>query len=279
MTSSTPAPIGWPVKPLVLQTTISSAAAPNVLRRGEDLGRSTAASEAGVVRFVRDKGQLRGHAITVDAKAALGAGHQAVHSLTDVTDVQACAVESTVGRFAAQQLDDTAHAALAYRIFAFDDKGTGAHAKQRTMAAAVKGQRSFIHLVVDGGRASGPGTLRQPSPSGYRRLRRLHRVRFTRRQRPLRIPVLSQGNALGGAGTGGVDVCIWATCADVLGELAVAHSQNAEDKAAVELVGCAYQFVLRSTTVVRLSAGSTSSLDILAQFLEHDNLLAQVFQA
>ena len=32
ITSSTPTPMGWPVKPLVLATTISLAASPKVLR-------------------------------------------------------------------------------------------------------------------------------------------------------------------------------------------------------------------------------------------------------
>ena len=54
-------------------------------------------------------------------------------------------------------------------------------------------------------------------------------------------PVLGDGDSLRRAGAGGVDMGVGAASTDVLCELAVAHSQDTEDKTAVELIRLALQ--------------------------------------
>ena len=57
----------------------------------------------------------------------------------------------------------------------------------------------------------------------------------TRRQRPARIQSSAKRDGLGGAGAGGVDLCVRAARADDLGELRVTHRQDSEQEPPVEL--------------------------------------------
>ena len=176
---------------------------------------------------------MRGDGLAVEAKAALAGSDQAFHDHGDVVDVQPRAVEGAVARFAAQQLDDAAHAALADGVLALNDESAGAHAHDRAVAAPVEGQGGFGHLVLGGGRADGQEARANP----------LHQAvagdviaaNDDHAAAPAAAdPVFSDRDRLGGAGAGGVDLGIGAARAHVLGELAVAHRQDAEEEAAVE---------------------------------------------
>src|SRR5690606_6813596 len=98
----------------------------------------------------------------VEAEAALGGGDEAAHDHRDVVYIQTRAVEGAVARFAAQQLDDTAHPALANGILAFHDQTTGTHAHDRAVPAAVEWQRRLGHLIFRCGRADGQKTRADP---------------------------------------------------------------------------------------------------------------------
>ncbi len=190
-------------------------------------------------------------------------------------DVQPRAVEGAVGGLAAQQLDDAAHAALAHGVLALDHQGAGAHAQDRAVAAAVEGQRGLVHPVVGGRGAQGQEARADP----------LHQVVAghvvaAQHDHPAAAavadPVLGQGHALGRAGAGCVDVGVRAARADVLGELAVAHGQDAEDEAAVEVVGLALHLLAQvADAAVDLLQGLQVA-GVVAQVLQHGHLHAPV---
>ena len=108
------------------------------------------------------------------------------------------------------------------------------------MTTAVEGQGGFIHLVIDSGGAKSQEARSHP----------LHEtvigdiVGADHNHTPTATaadPVLGDGDSLSGAGAGGVDLGVGTTGADVFGELAVAHRHDAEEEAAVELVGFSLQ--------------------------------------
>ena len=202
--------------------------------QGHDFGRGAAAAGRGE-RLVRHEDGLRSDGVTVEAEAALGGRHQALHDQRDVVDVQPRAVEGAVARLAAQQLNDAAHAALAHGVLAFHDEGARAHAHDRAVAALVEGQGGLGHLVFRRRRAHGQEARADPLQevvAGH-----VVRADDDHAAAPAAAdPVLGNGDALGRAGAGGVDLRVGAARADVLGELAVAHGQDAEQEAAVERV-------------------------------------------
>ena len=201
--------------------------------------------------------------------------HQALHHLADVVHVQPRAVVGAVHRLAAQQLDDAAHAALAHGVLALHHQAAGAHAQDRAMAAPVEGQRGLVHPVVGGRRAHGQEARAHP----------LHQVVAghvvaAQHQHPAAAaaadPVLGDGHALGCTGAGRVDVGVGAACADVLGELAVAHAQDAEDEAAVELVGLPLHLLAQiGDAAVDLLQGLHVA-GVTPQVLQHGQLHAPV---
>ena len=105
-TSSSPTPIGWPVKPLVLAITIWSASAPKTRAQRVDLGRGAAAAGRGV-GLVRDEDRLGRHRVARRDAARLGLARPA-SSITprDVLDVEPRAVEGAVGGDRAEHLAD-----------------------------------------------------------------------------------------------------------------------------------------------------------------------------
>ena len=245
--------------------------------QGEHFRRGAAAA-GGRVGFVRNKGHLRSHAEAVEAKAALSPRHQAVHHIADVAHVQPRAMEGAVGGFTAQQLDNAAHPTLSHGVFALDHKGAGPHAQQRAMAATVKRQGRFFHLIVSGGRAgrqeAGPDPTHQVVAGHVVGAQHDHAAATAAAN-----PVLGQGDALRRRGASSVDVRVRPTCADVFGKLAVTHRQDAEDEAAVKLVGGASQLVLQLAQLAVQLAQRSVILHILAQIVEHGNLLAQALPA
>ena len=202
------------------------------LAQGHHFGSGAAAASRGE-GLVRHEHHLRGHGIAVEAKAALGCCHQVLHHQRNVIDIQPGAMKSAVAALAAQQFDDAAHPAFAHGVLTFDHQGAGAHAQQGAVAALVEGQGGQVDAVVGGGGAGGQKARAHPldqvvagdvvGPDHD------HAAAAARAD-----PVFGDGDGLGRAGAGGVHLRIGAAGADVLGELAVAHGQDAEEEAAVE---------------------------------------------
>ena len=209
------------------------------LAQGRDFGRGTAAP-GGRVGLVGDEAELGRHAVAVDAEAPFRRGYQALHDAGNVGHIQACAVEGAIGDFGRQQFYDAPHAPLMHGVFALQNQGAGAHAQEGAVAAAVKGQGGFFHLVVGRGRACGQEACADPTHE----IVAGHIVGADDDDptaAPVANPVLGQGDGLGRAGAGRVDVGIRPPRADEFGELAVAHGQNPENKAPVKFVGVLLQ--------------------------------------
>ena len=243
--------------------------------QSDDFGRSAAAAGGGV-RLVRHEDGLRGHRVAVDAEATFGGRHQVLHDHLDVVDIQTRAVVGAVAGFAAQQFDDAAHTALAHRVFALDHQRAGAHAQDRAVAATIKGQRGLVNAVVGSGCSQ-----RQESRANPLQQMITGDVVCAQDQHPAATagayPVFGDGNALGCAGTGRVDVGIGAAGTDVLGELAVAHGQDAEDKAAVKLVWLTLQRFAQVGDAPADLLQRTCVGGVAAQILQRGKLRAPVF--
>ncbi len=211
------------------------------LAQGVDLGRGAAAAGRGI-GLMRHEDRLRGDGVAVETEAALGGRNQVVHHHADVLHVQPRAVEGAVVRLAAQQFDDAAHAALAHGVLALDDQATGTHAHDRAVAAAVEGQSGLGDLILGRGRAHGQEARADP----LHQMLAGHIVAADHNHAAATAaadPILGDGDGLGRAGAGGVDLRVGAARADVLGELAVAHRQDAEQEAPVKDVRLALQRV------------------------------------
>ena len=241
----------------------------------DHLGRGAAAARRGV-GLVRHEDGLAGHGVAVDAEAPLGRGHQVLHHLADVAGVQAGAVVGAIHGLAAQQLDDAPHAALTHRVLALHHQPAGAHAQDGAVAAPVEGQRGLIHPVVGGRGAQGQEAGAHP----------LHQivagdVVAAQHQHPAAAaaadPVLGDGDALRRAGAGRVDVSVGAARADVLGELAVAHAQDTEDEAAVEVVRLALHLLAQIADAAVDLVQGLQVAGVAAQVLQHGQLHPPVF--
>ena len=180
-----------------------------------------------------------------------------------------------VAGLAAQQLDDAPHAALAHRVLALHHQAAGAHAQDGAVAAPVEGQRRLVHTVVGGRRAQGQEACAHP----FHQVVAGHVV-AAQHQHPaaaaIADPILGQGHTLGRAGAGRVDVGVGAACADVLGELAMAHAQNAEDEAAVEGVGIALHLLAQLGDAAADLLQRLHVAGVRAQVLQHSQLHAPV---
>ena len=173
--------------------------------------------------------------MAVDAAARLGAGDQPLHHVADVVDVEPRAVEGAVGGDGAEHLADRLQAALARRLGRFDHEGGGAHAEDHPVAPAVERQGRLGHVVVGGGCAGGEEAGAEPAEERVGRdvVGRDHDDATATAGAD---PVLGDGDGLGGAGARRVDLRVRAAGADQVGELRVAHRQDAEKEAAVEAV-------------------------------------------
>ncbi len=187
------------------------------------------------VGLVRDEHGLRGHAVAVDAETPLRRRDQAVHHLRDVLRLQAGGVVGAVGRLAAEQLGDAAHAALAHGILALDDQGAGPHAQHRAVTAAVEGQGDGVDAIVGGGGAHGQKARADPLDQVVAG----HVVAADHDHAaaaPGANPVFGQGDGLRSGSAGGIDLRVRPACADELCKLTMAHRHDAEKEAAVEFI-------------------------------------------
>ncbi len=149
-------------------------------------------------------------------------------------------MEGAVGRHGAQYLADRTQPALASGGGAFDHEGRGAHAEDHPVAAPVERDRRVLHDVVGGGGAGGQESGADPFEEVV-----AGDVVASDHDHALGAPgadpVLGERHRLGGAGTGRVDVGVGSAGPDQLGELRVAHGQDAEQEAPVEGVGLAFE--------------------------------------
>ena len=236
------------------------------LAQGGHLGGGAAATGGGE-GLVRHEDELRGDGGAVDTKAALGGGDQPIHHLRDMIDIEAGAVEGAVGGLAGQHLDDPAHTALADGVLALDHQGAGAHAEQRAVAALVEGQGGGSNLIVGGGGAGG----QEASPDPLHELIARDLIAGDDQDAAAATapdPVLGHANGLGGGGAGGIDRRVRAARADVLGKLAVAHGQHAEEEAPVEAVGLAGQLLAQGRTAPTDLVQGGRVADHTAQLIE-----------
>ena len=180
-----------------------------------------------------------------------------------------------VGRLGAQHLHNAAHAALAGGVLAFHHKCARTHAQERAMATAVERERGLLHAVIGGGRTRAQEARANPAHEVFAchivGAHHNHAAAAT-----IANPVFGHSHGLGGGGAGGVDVRVGSACADVLGKLAVAHGQNAEDEAAVKLIGVAPQFIAQVRQTAVNLAERTGVGCVAAQFLQRGHLRAQV---
>ena len=102
---------------------------------------------------MRHENGLRRDYAALYAEAPLRRGDQRFHHERDMVNVQARAMIGAVARLGAEQLDQAAHPALAYRILALDDQRAAAHTKDRPVTAAVERQRRFLDAIIGGSSA------------------------------------------------------------------------------------------------------------------------------
>ncbi len=143
-------------------------------------------------------------------------------------------------------------------VFAFHHQRTRAHAQNGAVPPFVKGQGGFSHHVIRGGRAQ----RQEARPNPFQQVVAGHIIGGNNQYTAATAvpdPILRYGNRLGGAGAGRIHLRIGATCADVLGKLAVPHRQNAEDEAPVKHIRFSRQ---RLAQVVDAPRDSQQSLII-----------------
>ena len=240
--------------------------------QGCHLGRGAAAPGRGV-GLVGDEHRVAGHGLAVQAEAALGPGHEVVHHGRQVVRVEPGGVEGAVARLAGQQLGEPAHAPAGHVVGPLHHEGGRPHAQHQAVATAVEGQHGVLDPVVGGCRARGLEAGADPR----QQLLAGRIVRADHHHAPAAAgaqPVLGQAQGVVRGGAGGVDRGVGAAGADVLGELAVAHGQDAEQEAAVELVGLAGLFVAQQGAAAGDLVQGGRIAGGLAQRLERVELVA-----
>ena len=235
--------------------------------------RSGTAPAGRCVRLVGDEDHLGRHVAAVIA-ARLGLPDQVLHDAGDVVDVEPCPVERAVGGDRAQHLADGLDATLPGRLGRLDDDAGGPHTHDHAVPAVVEGECGILDRFV-GGRGAG-GQEARPDPldevvggdvvAGYD-------------DDPAAAsgpdPVLGQGDALGGARAGGVELGVGPPRPDDLGELGVPHRQDPEEEPPVERVGLSLHVLAnRADSLVDLAHDRIALAGPCPQGLQHVRQLA-----
>ncbi len=144
-------------------------------------------------------------------------------------------MEGAVGGRRPEHFADRLQAALARRIGTLDHERGGTHAEDHPVAAAVERDRRLGDVVVGGRRSGREEAGAEPAEElvGGDVVGGDHDDATATTGAD---PVLGEGDGLGGAGARRVDLRVRAAGADEVGELGVAHRQDAEQEAAVEAV-------------------------------------------
>ena len=119
---------------------------------------------------------------------------------------------------------------------ALDHERRGAHAEDHAVAALVERQRGFGDVLVGGGRAGGEESGADPAEQLVAGDVVGGDTITTRRQRPARIQSSASATAWVVLAQAELTCVFGPAGADELGELRVAHRQDAEQEPAVELV-------------------------------------------
>ena len=143
-------------------------------------------------------------------------------------------MEGAVGDFCAQELDLTAHTALANSIFGFDNQCARAHAHQHAVAATIERQGRTLDDVLRRGSARG----HKPRTHPFHQVVRSEVVSADHDHAPAASqanPVLGDRNSRRGRRASRVDLCVGSANTKHFGELGVAHRQRMKDKTPIEL--------------------------------------------
>ena len=97
------------------------------------------------VGFVGDENQFRRDLTACNAATRFSFGHQVLHHLADVLDIEASTVKRAIGGHRAQHFADGLDSALSRGIQTLNYQGGGAHAHNQAVAAAVERYGGFFH--------------------------------------------------------------------------------------------------------------------------------------
>ena len=107
--------------------------------------------------------------VTRNAAARFGFGHQLLHHLADVLDVETSAVESAVARHSGQHLADGLYSAFTRSVGALHHQSCGAHADNHAVPPAVEGNSGVCDHFVGGCRSTGQEASAHPIDQMVRR--------------------------------------------------------------------------------------------------------------
>ena len=200
--------------------------------QGLDLGLSgTAPSRR--VGFVGEKHGVGGHRVPVKTPPSFHVGDEAVDDLPHVLDVQPRPVVGGIGRGRTEDLGDGLNTTLFRLGVPFDDKRSGAHAEDQSVATAVKRQGGFLDHVVGGGCTGRREAAGDPFPKVVAgdvvTADDDHAVDAVGVK-----PVFRYAERCGSGGACEVDGGVWTTNPRVLSELGVPHVEGLEEVASVK---------------------------------------------
>ena len=114
-----------------------------------DLRRGAAATR-GRVGFVGNENHLRRYLVACNATARFDLGHQVLHHLADVLDIEPSAMKRAIGGHRAQHFAYRLDSAFPRGIQALHHECGGAHAHNHAVPAAVEGNSGVFDLFIGG---------------------------------------------------------------------------------------------------------------------------------
>ncbi len=226
---------GMPGRPLGVGDQDPAGIVPEYMAQGEDFRRRTPAARRGIGLMGNENG-LGNNRAPFDPPLGLGFGDQPFHDVADMRDVEPGSVEGAVGHDGIQNSAEGPDPALPRRLPAFEHDGRSPHPDDQAVPPAVERRGRVLDDIVGRGTAGGEETRTEPSHQVFRR-DVVGGNDDDALAPPHPDPVMGQPEGLRTARTRAVGGCVRPACPDVLGELRVAHRQDAEQEAAVELVG------------------------------------------
>ena len=203
-----------------------------------------APTPGGRIRLMRDEDHVPGHVVAGQAPPALDLGHQILHHMQDVIEIQSAAVERAVGDDGPQEFTDGPHTPLSRHGHVLQHQRSAAHAEEKAVPTLVEGQRGILDALV-GGR--GPGgqearaVPRQHGVGSHVVRRDDHHPSATARL----DPVPGDRDGLHARCACSVHLRVGPPSADVLGELGVAHGEDLEEEPPIELIRLLVDTVLQ----------------------------------
>ena len=194
-----------------------------------------AAATGGCIGLVRHEHRLRGHLLTGKPMHSFHPRNQVFHDAGDVIDIQPRAVEGAVCRNGTEHLGNRLQAAFTSRTCGLDNERSGTHAGDHAVTAPVERCRRILRVLVSCCCARCQEACANP----------LHHMigghivcgdddhAFAAATAD---PVFRQRHGLRRAGASTIDLGVRSARTDLFGELRVAHRQNPEQEAPVEVV-------------------------------------------